>query len=369
MSKHQVIIGAGPAATNAVKTIRQHLMVVGCFLFCFMSYSTFAFSADTDELHRKLLEIAKSYNANKNSFTKGRCVFRHIYSRGKNAVDPASSEWVETRKPRSQTFTWIWKDDAFVVGPQIDIESTQEDVQEDEWSISHEVALYKAGYYIDYFTAGAIVGSLKDRKLNVKYHPFNLSNDALINPATIIEYSQKNNFKDPILTLEENVAYAGGKYTRITAKGDSSSHHLTFYLDPQKGFLPIISESYDKMTGKISTRMVLTGMRKYHGNWFPMRSLKITELLSGAYEVREMKVIKLNLKFDPTDVDLTALLSKHTQYSHRADPYTAKTLYRNQKDDFVPISVNDIKGIYNSLKDIAKQRREEEQLRKKVKGS
>jgi lysine/ornithine N-monooxygenase len=72
-------------------------------------------------------------------------------------------------------------------------------------------------------------------------------------------------------------------------------------------------------------------------------------------EVREMKVLELDLRYRPTQADFTLHLPKHTQYWDGVNPRTAKTLYRDQDAQFAPVSVNDIEPIYNKLQAIAKE--------------
>lgn len=156
-------------------------------------------------------------------------------------------------------------------------------------------------------------------------------------PAALIQ--QKLNEPNPCrLRGRESVLGYGALVVEIPSR--DGTQVLTYYLDPERGYLPIRKDAETR--GQVESRTMITEARDCGDDrWFPMRSVRITNPEGEPpYYVQLIDVLELDVESVP-DEDLFAVeLPAGTRVVDRSDP-------KSQFESEEPMSVdlNDLQGI------------------------
>ncbi len=314
--------------------------------------------------------IKDGYRANIAVFTKYRCRFRFAIRSADTEADALAGKWNSRGPQEAVEATLYVKDDMLALRMEIRNDELVHKIQKHDSLITPINIARKGGYAIDHdaLVNNAIVHSPQHFDLNVRFHPFNLAQDSeRLDPAGAIEWFEARNFEGAELIVEKDVPNEGRRWTRLTTKAAVNSHDTYFYLDPERGFLPFLTVMEPKVFKGPPWRMHLLDVRHDAGGYFPMHAIlvipRVPKTGGPDVEVREMQVLELDLKYEPTDKDLMIELPKYTQYYDGVNPNTSKTLYADAKTDFVPISVNDLEPLYQTLQGLAREREKEQAAR------
>jgi len=322
----------------------------------------------------KLRLVAEGYQSNKSAFIHGKCVFTFAYRRADTIDDALGEKWNDQPLQDVLGFTYLFRGDALVVRTPMDGNVGEEIVSKMEGhrAIVAPINIAKQGdYALDYdgIVNTAIVYAPENNNLHVTMHPFNLAFDNdILDLAYVILTAEADSFESTQLEVVENAVYEDREYLLVKQTDNSTGapYHYHHYVDPARGFLPFITEGYHS-SGKLHFRMVLLEARQDGANYFPLHAMMLLPRVptekAPYIDVREMKVLELDLEFEPTDEDLVVHLPKNTQFSDGINSNTAKSLYRDGDEDFPAVSTNDIKGIYDELQTLAVEREEEAAIR------
>lgn len=125
-----------------------------------------------------------------------------------------------------------------------------------------------------------------------------------------------------------------------------------FFLDPSRGYLPArVNERYKvkpTLSGEPKTQVFLIKARECSGQrWFPERTLIVDapEHPGDRYDVKEIKVISLDVDSKPSDDDFKLEVPAGTQV-HMQDKLS-KGFFRLKQDE--KIGVNDLPGLLEML--------------------
>ncbi|MFV0444708.1 MAG: hypothetical protein ACK5Q5_14145 [Planctomycetaceae bacterium] len=341
----------------------MRLLIVTLLLIC---CDRSAAHAAYDDLHAQLELIRQGYLANRSAFTQGKC--RFVYSIwSASAESDALAGKASDDLTRIEREHWFYFDgDAFTIKVDLDESKLKAEAEKDAGIIVPTTIARKGEYAIDHdrIINTAIVHSPHNWSLKVTYHPFNLACDGdVANPARSIEYAESKCFDQVKFEVSQETLGDGHNYLRLVESAAYNSHDETYWVDPARGYLPIVTKSTSRGPGA-SSEMKLLAVHEEHGAYFPLHAMRFTprqwEDGRTFVQIREMKVLELDLSYVPTEEDLTIRLPKLTQYSDGINVNTSKTLYRNRKDDnFAPIHVSEIKGLYEQLQEIAAEREKE----------
>lgn len=318
--------------------------------------------------HQQLKVIAESYRANKAAFAHGKCRFTYSIRTARNEADAIAGKWSNDREHVTSEMTLYFRGDTVTVKTKLDNDRLVAAIEHSEPVITPINIAVKGGFAIDHdgLLNAAIVHSPSSNHLNIRMHPFNLADDSQsMDPASILEYSEALKFDGVEMTVEEHVVRDGREYVLINRSAKDDSHDARYYIDPEQGYLPIVTEYYEKDGQRaLYSRMLLLDVHREDNACFPMRSIKLLTRKNADnndfQQVREMKVVELDLQYQPTAEDFTLRLPKHTQYSDGVNPNSAKSLFRDKGPAFAAVSVNDIEGLYGQLQNLAAGRAKDE---------
>lgn len=337
------------------------LAVTGAFLIGCTSSSH---SADIPE---ELEVIREGYLANRAAFTRGKCRFTYSIWYADSEADALAGKPRGTEPPLSRESTLFMDGDAFTIKVELDGRRIVEEMRANRGIIVPTTIAKKGEYAIDHdaLINTAVVHSPSNRRLKVPYHPFNLAVDADVgSPASFITYAAGRGFEGVEFEVEQNAVRDVIPYIKLSINASYNSHNKVMWIDPKRGYMNYITESFRRRTGEFTSRMYLREVHEENGAFFPMHAIDISPLRAtdgtSLVQVREMRVEELNLSYHPTREDMTIYLPKHTQYSDGVNPNTAKSLFRDGDAEFAPIHVDEIEGIYHQLQALAKERAEEE---------
>jgi hypothetical protein len=319
--------------------------------------------------NRKFLhQIADGNQQNKASFSHGKCRFTYSMMTADSEQDALNGKWNDVKKPLTSEFLLFFRDDALTVKLTIGPDELRQKLARRETVIYPESYAQKGKFAIDFdpFIGTSILYSPANKRLNVRMHPFNLAVDSSgCDPESTIAYAEKQKFEGIDFGVEENVMRGDHKYLMLKSAAKNDSHDMTFYLDPQKGYLPFITEEFAKNgTRDLFARMSLLKVHREGDRYFPIHAIRTCPrkpTRGPTYvSVREMKVVEFDLNYHPTPEDLSLQLPKDTQFSDGVNPKTAKSLFRDGLPGIAQVSVDDLEGIYNLLQNIAAERAQNE---------
>lgn len=342
--------------------------VIGSAIFIFCGLLNPIGPALADDVQSQLKELKEGYLANRSALQHGKCRFRYTRLTADSEADALAGKWNDSRPRLNRDYTYFFDKDAFVIKTDLDREKLAKEIRSDDGLLVPETVAAKGDYAIhhDGVVNNAIVYSPKNKKLHVRYQPFNLALDADISLAKSIDYAAARNFEGANYGIEK-VKLDDRPYVRVTNAAEYNSSDIVYWIDPTRGYLRFRSEFISRRTGKLSSWMRLLEVHEENGTYFPTHAMQISPRRTvdgdSYVEVDEMKVEELDLSYKPTPEDLSISLPNSTQYYDGVNPNTAKTLYRSSKDPLIPISVDSIEGIYNTLQEIAKQRAKENAAR------
>ena len=317
--------------------------------------------ATANDVRSQLKELKEAYLANRSAFEHGKCRFRYTRTSADSEADALASKWNDKKPRLNREYTFFFDKDSFTIKTDLDREKLAKELQSDDGLLVPETVAAKGAYAIhhDGLVNNAIVYSPKNDKLHVRYHPFNLARDADVSLASSVDYASARNFEGANFRIDQ-VKLDDRSYIRVTQAADYDSINVVRWIDPSRGYLSFRTDYIRPRTGELSSQMYLLDVHEENNAYFPTHAMLIDPVPSAddtAYvEVHEMKVEELDLSYKPTPEDLSISLPNSTQYYDGVNPKTAKTLYRNSKERFVPISVDRIEDIYNTLQEIARQR-------------
>jgi hypothetical protein len=316
---------------------------------------------------RAELEIIKQgYNANKAAFVKGKCRFRYALRSAATEADAIAEKWNQHGPQDSVESTLYWKGDMLALRMAINNDELVAKIKNKEPLITPMNVARKGPYAIDHdaLVNNAIIHSPQHYDLNIRLYPFNLAEDSeRCDPASTIEFAEAHKFEDCHFTIDKGLLREGRKWTRLVYRRSANSRDRHFYIDPERGYLPFITEMFrhGAKPQEPPWRMRLLDVHREGGAYYPLHAMLVMQrpAYNGSpafVDVREMKVLELDLNYDPTPDDLTIELPKYTQYYDGVNPNTSKTLYASAKTAFVRLSVNDIEPLYHKLQSLATQR-------------
>lgn len=338
--------------------------------------ATIAHPACADENRDLLTLIGDAYRANQSAFKFGKCQFIYTTGYADSEQDAVDGKWNDRRKPIVKRAEIYWQDDTFCFRQSR--EGVQLNVKKDS-PVPPTTAvdiLKKGNYAIDHdaLAGNAIVYSPENFALIIRYQPFNLSSDIDVdNPGAAIEFAQRTNFDGTEITVQRNVQRDGRDFIRLKKSSTADSHDTHFYVDPQRGHLAFITETFYKGSDRLFKRMLLLDVHRESGAFFPMRAVTIapSDPQDGPafVRVREMKVTSLDLAYHPTKEDFTIQFPKYTQFWDGLNPNTSKSIFRDRKDNVASISADEIKPLYESLQSLAVNRQERQTKAAEAKSS
>lgn len=309
-----------------------------------------------------LHQIADGYRKNRESFRHGKCRFTYSIRKADSEQDALNGKWNDAYKFTSE-FWLYFRDNALTVKPVQEYEALQQRISRGEDIIYPECYARKGQFGIDYdpIVKTSIVYSPANQGLTIRMHPFNLATDADSSPEASIAYAESKKFEGARFAVNRNAALEGRGCWSMEVDAEYNSHRKTYFIDPEQGYLPFVTESFAKDDDRsLAYRMVLLSVHREGGNFFPLHAIQISPQQprkgQSFIEVREMKVVEFDFRYEPTIEDLSLQLPKDTQLSDGVNPNTAKSLFRDGVPGNVRVSVDDLEGIYNSLQKIAAER-------------
>ncbi len=328
-------------------------------------------SVIASDIRAELEEIRNGYLANRSAFSHGMCRYTYTIASADSEADALQGKRNDRRPAISRESTLFFDGDAYTIKVAPDAAAVRRAIEEDQGLIVPITIACKGGYAIDHdgLINNAILHGPGSFRLTVRYHPYNLAADADTSPAKSIEYAASREFELADFRVERDVIRDGHAYVKLSLTADYNSREKICWIDPNRGYLPFVTEYVHHKTGEFAGRMFLLKVHEERGAFFPLHAIHVIprrQQNGTSYsEVREMKVSQLDLSYQPTAEDLTIRLSKHTQYSDGINPNTAKSLFREGTAEYAPVSVNDIEGIFNQLQALAVERAKEDAQRRK----
>lgn len=334
-------------------------------LLCALFSATDGFIIADDAADSLLVTIAESYKANKAAFSSGSCRFTFRYAGAQDEEKALRGSWLKNIRTVSSDIEWCFRDNEHVFKMVINNDELVRNIADNKPMVLPLNVVIKGEYALDHdpIVNNAIIHSPEDYSLNVRYSPFNLAEDSeFSNPAALLASAAADRYKSWKCVVEEDVEYRGGLFTKLTITADPkiNSYIIVMYLDPSRGFLPIITEHFQNPSGEFRARMVVSDVLQAKEAFFPLHACRmipaVTPEKQEYLEIREMKVIDIDLKQRPDDTDMIVSLPKDTQFKNGSNSKTAQTIFRNAKDDFVAFSVDDLETTHQLLQGVAIER-------------
>ncbi|HAW32494.1 MAG TPA: hypothetical protein DCY03_31025 [Planctomycetaceae bacterium] len=336
-----------------------------CVLFCFVLFVPQALIAngeDRDERAR-LQVIAELYKHNVMSFTTGRYVFEFSYRSAATEEDALHGIWNDSVIPATAKYSLYLDDQKFALKMDVENGETLERLESENVILSPFQALGNSQYALDWDGLVNIVDvhSPKNYRLSIRHHPFNLADDAQGgDPATFIENAIRNKYQGYKYEVDDAIGPEGQEVIVVKLTGKVSSLETHYYIDPNQGYLPVLTEFYSKSSGKYKGKTQVLEIRNHSGAYYPIHAIKMkwrTPSDRQHYvDVREMKVVEFDPSYKPLAEELSIRLPRTAQFSDGIKPNTAKSLYRSQEKKFVEVNANEIEGIYQELTALAEKR-------------
>lgn len=297
----------------------------------------------------RLRQIAEGYKANRAAFTFGKCRIRYASHEAETLEDALAGKWKEPqRKPFDTTI--CFRDDALV------------------WktSIGQQNFAKKGRFALEQNGNSAVVYSPRYFRFDDVRHPLDWVIDlgvAFPSLVSVISSAETSRFEGTRLTKEDRVVRDGKEFVLLKRRASSAGTELDadFYVDRNRGHLPVIAEFFRKGSAEPVARRVLVDIRREGQAWFPMRALLIEPLRSEEgkprFEVREHHVLELDVTDPPGEKDMTIQFTKWATFRNQGDVNSERTLYAQVDADFVTASINDIEGLYRNLQEVSAERK------------
>ena len=324
-----------------------------------------------DELSDQLQIISESYLANRARFKNGKCRFRYSTRSARSEELALKEQWSDDLPHLTSEVKWYFREDDQVLKMDIDNDDVAMRLENQLGVLTPVNIMMKGGFSLDSdgIATNAIVSAPGGPPLRIPYHPFNLAIDSNhIDPASQIASLQSDRPGQISFQVDPRGQYDGIGYLmlkQVAGKVGRTSRHI-WYLRPDKGYLPYVTEFTESTSDELVARMFIVDIAEVEGGFFPMHSMYLAPMKTLAgndiVRVRELKVLEFEPDVIPTDEELTITLSKNTQFSDGTNPKTAKTLYRDSKSPVVEIPTSRLRSIYEELQGIAIERRESAQL-------
>jgi hypothetical protein len=310
--------------------------------------------------------IAEGYLANRAAFTHGKCRYEYSHGTAATEEDARAGKWSDHWPRATREFVMHFRDERLSIQAISDDATLSRQMRAGAPVLSPMNILVNGDYAMDHdgLINTAILHSPKAWALKIRYQPFNLAEDGESNPGSALAAYLRGERPDLVVTVIEQAELAGRQGVVVDYSSPIGSHRVRKLFDSSLGYLPAITEWYRADTGKFDRRTFVEEVHRHHGAVFPLRAVSAAPTVDQhgvAYcEVREMKVLELDLDYIPTDADLTIQIPRNTQFQDGISSKGSKTLYRDSPEPLVRISANDVKPIFDQLQEVAAERARDE---------
>jgi hypothetical protein len=301
----------------------------------------------TDDVKRQRLGlrlIARRYKENKEAFAFGKCRIRYLSNRAATLPDALAGKWKDPPRKDPWEETVSFREDALAWKTEIDQQNF----------------VRKGRFAIDQNGNQAIVYPPKHFRFENSFHPFRLMMDRryeFSDPASVITSAESTNYEGTELTTQEKVVRDGNEFLLLKHRSTGEGFDADFYIDRRRGYLPFITDYFQKPSGKLHAHKFVLDTRREGTAHFPAHVMLViySKAKDGQpyVEVREWKAVVLDLAQPPAADDLTIAVPKRAQFSNKGNPNSAKTIFGGADGDSVTISVEDVEPIYRQLEEVA----------------
>jgi len=326
--------------------------------------------AEEPALRATLQAIAASAEANRNAFENGKCIFTYSMWHAASEEEALKGLADKAFPILSRRVEMYFSGESLAIKSPIDRQALDEELSGANGVIVPVNVMRHGHFAIDHdpIVNSAIVYSPETYNLNIRLHPFNLAKDSgATGIIAAVNYAESKKYEGVQFQVKQDVEKEGRTCLLVQKSATYDSHDIDTYLDAKRGYLAFITEDFERSEGHpISSRMRLLDVRQEGDAFFPMHAIRVSfpsqsSQARKGVNVSEMKVEELDLNYQPTPEDLSICFSKQTQYADGINPKTAKTLYRERKEDCTPVKCEDISGLWKELQGIAAVRAKEEQ--------
>jgi hypothetical protein len=213
--------------------------------------------------------------------------------------------------------------------------------------------LTNGSYRLDYFQdwkGASIFGHDGPSPLRIRLTPFDMGvmgdNEAL-SPGNLLTECVRGNLTCQSITTEP----INGHEILIVEILHPKQTRIKYWLDPERGFLPIQRSSFGS-TGREIARAYWTDIRKCSGNrWFPWRAVRIDDPNKGGgpFRVEEIRVNSLDVDTPPARASFRVTIPKGIQLHA---PNTQFAVCEPSTDDEA-VGLDDLAKLHKRCLDIA----------------
>lgn len=329
-----------------------------------------AAQADRPDVSAELRKVAEGYLSNRGSFKSFRCEFRYRVGLARDLTDALKNG--PTLKPLTATCKWLIDGKRICYTRVLDKEAKAALEAAKANPRPHTVA-GQPGFIAQIPISG--LGYLTDGTRALRYSPGFVANlmgprriDELIadlSPSTTpwalggLGVTMGSNPGRWILDGKMGTwRFVGerkaddGKGRRLIVECKRESARLTYWLDPQRGFLPA-RRDYRLNDGRM-TRHAITDFRQpTPGRWFPGRVVTVSMRAGGeVWRVQEILLTALDAKTKVNSEDLHLILRRGTQINHVDDLRTAFRIAVAER-----IGIDDLAALHVRCNEAAARRR------------